>query len=153
LGLVERFELGAVELQKPRHRDPGQFGADLISLRHPLDIVHVDGIVVERLVALDIGPELMVGAAPQRDIAIEEFVNVGKGRQEVPRAERIRVSALIAGPIAGAEKGRLLHERHIPSAHQHQLMGGADPRKTSADNQRIFHVASIATEPESQGAP
>ena len=95
----------------------------------------------------------MVGATPERHIAIEELENVGKRRQEVPWAERKGVSASILGTIAGTEKGRLLDQRDVPSPHQHQLMGGRDPRKTTADNQRAFHVASIAADLGNEGAP
>ena len=122
-----------------RQVDGRELLGNLLRLRHLADVVGVDRIAVEALVRFHIGEKLMILATPQRHVGIEEVIDVLPRREEMARPEGVRVAAVIARAHAGAEKRRAFHQRHIPSAHQLQLMGGGTAGKSAADDQRSLH--------------
>ena len=102
----------------------------------------MDRIAVEALVRFHIGEKLMILAAAQRHVGIEEVIDVLPRREEMARPEGVGMPAVIARAHAGAEKRRALHHRHVPPAHQLQLMGGGAAGKSAADDQRRLHFQS-----------
>ena len=102
----------------------------------------MDRIAVEALVRLHIGEKLMILTAAQRHVGIEELIDVLPRRQEVARSEGVGMPTVIARAHAGAEKRRPLHDRHVPPAHQLQLMGGGAAGKSAADDQSRLHFQS-----------
>ena len=115
------------------------FLCDLIAIRHLGDVVLVDRIVVESVVAFDIGDELMFRAGAQRTDRVHVVVDGPVLSQEMPRAERVRMPTEPVGAHACAEKRRGFNQRDVPTAHLHELMRRRASGDTTTDYQSRFH--------------
>jgi hypothetical protein len=104
----------------------------------------VDGIIVECVVALDVGDELVLRAGAQRADRVHVFVDGAVLGEKVPRPERIWVPAVPVGAHAGAEERRGFYQQDIPVSHQHELMRGSAATNPAADYESLFHGMSAS---------
>ena len=91
----------------------GEFRADFLGVGHLVDFVAMDGEVIERLIALDVGEKLVALVALHRAIFVEIGPDLFNLSEEVPRPERIGMAPPVERAAAAAEDRRAFNERDL----------------------------------------
>src|SRR5262249_18022267 len=139
LSPVHAGNLAAGQLGNFREIDRCKLSPYLRALGHSVEIFHVNWIIVELSVPLDVGDKLMLAATSHRNILVQELEYMLHRRQEVTGAECVGMTTVVLGADARAQVGQCFDQRDIPPAHESQLMCRGAAGKSPSNDQSCLH--------------
>ena len=115
----------------------------LLLIRCNVNSAKMNWKVIKCLVPLDVGEELVTGAATQWHIFVEKGIKLLILCQKMTRAKSMRMSSVVHRSHAGAEEGLRLDQRHVPTSQKRKLMSCGAAGKASANDQSRLHELSF----------